>query len=276
MCNQKLDTKALLKDHVRNHFKPYVCLICDKELIGDAQYDYHINHAHSIHLKAKRSFKCRLCLERFSSDELLKKHVKQLHHKAKPEKISKGFSGVPVACNFCARIFSTEAAAIRHQLMTHSEDYNYKKFICDYCRKGFSRKNNLILHIRTHTGVKPFHCEKCPKQFANPSGLITHQRTHSGERPYQCPYCDKRYMHSTDLRRHRRSHGFEEKRFICDGCHHRFYEAKFLNKHLKHCNRRKEKSGNHTGLVLLEMNVQRQGASGEYVDDVDDGEEILS
>lgn len=180
MCNQMLDTKVELKNHVRDHFKTHVCQICDKELIGDAQYEYHISHAHSIHLTPRRSFKCRLCLERFPSDELLKDHVKQNHHKAKPEKIHKAFTEVPVACDFCARIFDNKAAAIRHQFMTHSNDN--KKFNCDYCSKGFSRKANLILHIRIHTGAKPFQCEKCPKKFANPSGLSTHRRTHTGER----------------------------------------------------------------------------------------------
>lgn len=85
-------------------------------------------------------------------------------------------------------------------------------------------------------------------------------------------------MHSTDVRRHRRSHGFEEKRFICGGCNKRFFEAKFLNKHQKHCNGRKEQHPplDCSNMVLLEMNVQRQGASGDYIDEVEEDEEILS
>lgn len=138
MCNQKFCTRAELTDHVRDHFKKYVCLICDKELIGDAQYGYHISHAHSIPMKPQRSFKCRLCQERFPSAELLKEHVTQNHQKVTAERVRTEFSEAPVACNFCARIFDTEEAASRHQLMTHSN--HHKRFVCDYCRKGFSRK----------------------------------------------------------------------------------------------------------------------------------------
>ena len=65
-----------------------------------------------------------------------------------------------------------------------------KPYKCSQCNKAFSKKLDLIKHIRshmwTHTGEKPYHCTQCGKAFSYISNLKTHMMAHTRERPYQC------------------------------------------------------------------------------------------
>ncbi|KFQ96237.1 Zinc finger and SCAN domain-containing protein 32, partial [Nipponia nippon] len=55
--------------------------------------------------------------------------------------------------------------------------------LCSECGKGFTRRFNLKLHKKLHTGERPHKCPECGLSFTNTSHLIVHQRIHTGERP---------------------------------------------------------------------------------------------
>lgn len=104
----------------------------------------------------------------------------------------------------------------RRQVGTDDAD---RKYSCESCGKRYKQKSHLLVHKRTHDGVRPFVCdfEPCGKSFVTNSALRAHLRVHSGERPYLCGFdgCGRMFSTNSNLRRHERTHtstmkGYEE------------------------------------------------------------------
>ncbi|XP_064091989.1 zinc finger protein 358-like isoform X9 [Macrobrachium nipponense] len=73
---------------------------------------------------------------------------------------------------------------------------------CPYCSYASARKDNLIVHIRTHTGEKPYQCPYCPSRFVQKGTLSNHIRTHTGERPFVCSICSQAFVRNSNLKAH--------------------------------------------------------------------------
>ena len=79
-------------------------------------------------------------------------------------------------------------------------------YACSVCSKKFSYKWNLVSHMkRTHEKQKPYQCEneKCDKRFAAKKDMLIHMRTHSGIKEYQCDICFQYFGHSGTVKKHK-------------------------------------------------------------------------
>ncbi|KAK3872632.1 hypothetical protein Pcinc_002086 [Petrolisthes cinctipes] len=76
---------------------------------------------------------------------------------------------------------------------------DFKPYSCVYCPKRFSRRDNLTLHLRTHTGEKPYHCPHCDYRTTISSNVYRHMRNkHQQEIDGKPLYQRPTYIHHGD------------------------------------------------------------------------------
>ncbi|XP_060850987.1 uncharacterized protein LOC132929566 isoform X2 [Rhopalosiphum padi] len=90
----------------------------------------------SGHMKAKRTYACRLCSTVFGNLRALKGHNSSSHNKS---------TNGMYACNIC-EFASTEKASLNHHMKGHTGETPY---VCKKCSYAFTTKANCERHLRT-------------------------------------------------------------------------------------------------------------------------------
>nr|CAD7262793.1 unnamed protein product [Timema shepardi] len=127
----------------------------------------------------------------------------------------------------------------RYLFKTGGDSVPNKKFLCQYCNKGFSFISRLNRHRKLHVEEEketPL-CRFCGKKYFNKACLRKHESQHKGAGVYQCRECKEGFESKSDYRQHRlKRHGREH---VCSSCQRTFSNASNLrihmnNKHTDH------------------------------------------
>lgn len=130
----------------------------------------------------------------------------------------------PLLCDICRKEFSGKYDLLVH-LRTHTEK---KDFVCRICKEEFSYKPNLKKHLcQFHPNEIPFVCEICRKNFSDRDRLITHLFTHIEGRAVVCETCKRgtyqKFNRDVHVRKHTR-----ETPFMCDVYERRFFDVEVI------------------------------------------------
>jgi KRAB domain-containing zinc finger protein len=128
--------------------------------------------------------KCSHCDKLFKEKRLLKNHVQLVHEKSRMYVYNINLSFYSYVnnnvvhrkqCYECGFIATCSGSLNKHRKAVHLKLRNH---ICDECKQGFATNQQLLRHLRTHSGARPFPCfnSACNKVFADSHGRKRHMK----------------------------------------------------------------------------------------------------
>lgn len=196
VCSKLFKHKTSLRDHMANHTgkQPYGCVHCEERFIRKKDMERHLEGVHGAEGEENASNK----RERF-------------------------------ACKYCPRTLLSKTARFLHVKHNHADKEPISKQVllslpdsltCSHCKKTFTSRNTLKLHVLNHLGKLPHQCDQCDAGFYKPADLLKHkQRYHTGGTSlslasrFKCAYCPRIFIRKSARRYHHTVfHGMESKK----------------------------------------------------------------
>ena len=221
ICNKEFDNLELhfFENHsndLSEGFQNHKCEICDKTFCASSTLKNHVNVVH----KGMENHKCDICFKNFRNSKNLKRHISIVH-----EEIKKGI------CNLCGKEYKRLAQHQCNTTFIKTTDKVRRIHKCDFCDKTFTRKYNMINHVKyIHENMveKKYQCDFCDKTLTK-SSLRSHiNLVHEEAKKGICNLCGKEYKH---LAQHKRQ--FHQKTHQCETCNKIFYCNTRLKDHIE-------------------------------------------
>ncbi|XP_069363794.1 oocyte zinc finger protein XlCOF6-like isoform X4 [Maniola hyperantus] len=216
ICTLVFNKFKILLEHMKTHYRNYVCEICDygcinqKTMVNHKQshktgsfecsecskvFETHLRrrtHMNTVHKYKNMPAKCTICNERFHSGPMKDQHMVTMH----------GMSPIIRKCTACEKTFTNQNA-----LRIHTKRYHLmeRRYPCKECEMRFYTGAELKYHMVKHTGKKEFKCDICMKCFSRKWILSEHMHTHSNNRRFTCVECKQTFTQKCKLHRHIRS-----------------------------------------------------------------------
>ena len=179
LCNKAFSRKNNMLSHkklVHEKVKPFSCGTCGQMFSQKSKRDLHQVQRHgSSKPENVKPFLCKVCNKPFSRKNNMLSHIKIVHDEVKL-----------FFCDNSHQKISQESQRGLHQTQVHGEPSSkpVSSFLCKFCNKTFSRRNNLFTHIKlVHEGAKPFPCNTCDRKFSQKSKRNQHQMLMHGKMP---------------------------------------------------------------------------------------------
>ncbi|XP_072052033.1 uncharacterized protein [Amphiura filiformis] len=189
-CGKCYERLYNLKKHMKLHdgSAPHACKLCGFRCLRKYTLQMHMEWHRNGGPKRSSRYKCKICRDSFQQASKLILHMKG--HKVKKETVSKEMQ-------------RAESGPIAEWPKCDRQDVDGSRFAasCPHCKKHFTRKFDLLRHIKTHLKNLHHTCKYCDSTFMIKPNFIKHMHLHTSQDYHVCRSCG--LVYNKKVQRHR-------------------------------------------------------------------------
>ncbi|XP_052776985.1 PR domain zinc finger protein 10-like [Mya arenaria] len=198
-CPAQFNAEAAFHVHVYEHtgVKPFICeiVLCGRGFLSKFKLERH----RLIHT-SPRHHKCPYCDKSFNRKDHLKNHM-----------VTHDPNKRMWTCELCDKKYCYVFSYRTHMAIHRAE--RGETLSCGICEKKFENKEQLLFHLKVHTGAraakntteKTHSCQECGKKFFTLKDVKRHMITHTKRKDFLCQHCPQRFGRKDHLTRHLRT-----------------------------------------------------------------------